>query len=126
MDRLKAIESRCEVLGWKMIKSNEHWCAWDIIVKASFRLSFNDNPSGLQAAERLLACYEPGAVVEVKTEKGYCSERCQFCNVGEFNMDNTFMKNCKLKLAIGGQSFPKPGPSCPSPGHYKLMRWSDE
>ena len=70
---------------------------------------FMDEDCGLQAAERLLACYEPGPVVKVDNSDGTC-HHCGLWN-------DSYYGGCSINLSKHGSY---PGPDCPGAGTYKL------
>jgi len=89
--RLKAIEARCEALGWKVDHRPEYY---EFMMWADgFEISIMLKPTGLQAAERLLACYEPGPVA-------FTSARSYHPDTGEVNGTMLF---CKDKELAGGR-----------------------
>lgn len=107
--RLRAIEQRAKALGMKTTIFDDVWMAFlaegDIEIKINEQSRVIITGDNIQAAERLLACYEPGAVVEVKIVepdyKGYI-----------IKYSDGFSHHVPVNNAA----------DCPGAGRYKLVK----
>ena len=105
--RLSAIESRARALGWGF-ELNEipimGICATVILTNVQlFKFETFATEWGFSEAERLLALYEPGAVVEV--------DKCPAVVL----KSDVIIRRIAVRI-------PKDMP----PGKYKLVRWEDD
>ena len=118
-ERLKAIEERCEKLGWKTWLGSRSFGFKTVFRKAVkgrseyCTLAFNGEvrkDEDFQAAESLLTLYEPGLMVKiVHDENGRCSwEHCALYGDGGY---------CDFQDVRG---ISRPGPDCHE-GTFKLV-----
>lgn len=108
--RLRAIETHCKALRWSFwVNGGKE--AFSICTD-SVSICIRVDNKGFEFAERLLSCYEPGAVVEIQhcdTTPPLCSTFCDLMH---------YVHPCSKEWDISGE----PGPDCLGPGHYKLVK----
>jgi hypothetical protein len=107
--RLDAIVNRVIELEWD----------WDQFWSAACSLAYMDCTPPVETvytiAERLLAAFEPGPVVEL------CQHREDCCTCG---LDPLYCEYAKL-TKTGFRKGYEPGPNCPGLGKYKLIKVND-
>ena len=133
--RLRLIEARAKALGrgWLYLDEGKKF----IIAGVGHEHIFNKMEGGLQAAERLLACYEKGTIYNIKHEvaktnykkvdgvftpdiKTICSSKCDF--FAPVDCYDCGGLDCAMDWNI---EYAVPGPDCPGAGTYKLVEVDD-
>ena len=136
--RLRLIKARADALGWICETITFRERPIEIQLRSTvFTCGFKLCKTGLQAAERLLACYEKGTIYNIKHEvaktnykkvdgvftpdiKTICSSKCDF--FAPVDCYDCGGLDCAMDWNI---EYAVPGPDCPGAGTYKLVEVDD-
>lgn len=115
--RISAIEARAQNLGWNVPRFKG---LVSELIYLDTGMELPGNIRWCPAAERLLALYEPGEVVEIKADAKY-EQSCEACELCYCTHDIYY--HCILNVE---DDTGNPGPDCPGAGRYKLVRCDDD